>query len=251
LRELREGYIYIFVTQSFEAKFKSKMYTQGKVDDREWSSSKGSFMSGKAWCKEQCFDPSLGFADEGWGFTKGEEASGILDWERRHLASVSKQHGLQAVFISTASESMNAMEQVAKPIWYPYDGLEAPLGIFVYLPSGASNGTHVYEWGGRMVPAEEADAWNIGRDEKRRGVAVYSTCLTCRGARNDPNDVNAPCGTCGGEGSCLGGCTTCSRSTWEAAATGRRRPTSAGARGGAPPRAERTAALATGGLSNV
>jgi hypothetical protein len=24
------------------------------------------------------------------------------------------------------------MEQVARPAWYPYDGLEAPLGTFVY-----------------------------------------------------------------------------------------------------------------------
>jgi hypothetical protein len=104
LRKLHKGYLFVFITpeklldwsgsrlltfinkQSFETKFKSKMYTEGKVDDREWSSTKGSFMSGRAWCKAQCFDPSLGLADEGWGFEEGEEGTSILDWERRHLA---------------------------------------------------------------------------------------------------------------------------------------------------------------------
>jgi hypothetical protein len=54
--------------QSFEAKFKSTMYTEGKVDERDWSATKGHFLSGRAWCKEQDFDPGLGLADEGWGF---------------------------------------------------------------------------------------------------------------------------------------------------------------------------------------
>jgi hypothetical protein len=112
------------------------MYTEGKVDDREWSSNKGSFMSGRAWCKVQNFDPSLGLADEGWGFVKDEKASGILDWERRHLASVSKKHGLQTVFVGTyyywqGTPCELRMQQVARPSWYQYDGLEAPLGTFV------------------------------------------------------------------------------------------------------------------------
>jgi hypothetical protein len=159
LRQLRKGYLFVFVTPekdakhggeyddnyepiyeewinklSFETKFKSKMYTEGKVDDREWSSSKGSFMSGRAWCREQCFDPSRGFADEGWGFEEGEEASGIMDWERRHLASVSKKHGLQTVFISTGKkyDGRENMVQVTRPSWYPYAGLEAPLGTFAW-----------------------------------------------------------------------------------------------------------------------
>jgi hypothetical protein len=169
LRQLRTGYLFVFVTpenntkgwlddfekwtnkQSFETKFKSKMYTEGKVDDREWSSTKGSFMSGRAWCKEQCFDPSLGFADEGWGFEEGEEASGILDWERRHLASVSKKHRLQTVFISTDDE--DDMHQVARPSWYPYAGLVAPRRTFVFRRAGtAYRGTHMMEE--RMVPAK-------------------------------------------------------------------------------------------------
>jgi hypothetical protein len=111
-------------------------------------------MSGRAWCKEQCFDPSQGFADEGWGFEEGEEASGILDWERRHLASVSKKHGLQTVFISNGLDEMNdfaCMVQVPRPSWYPYDGLEAPLGTFV-------------DTNGRMVPAEGADVQIIVGD---------------------------------------------------------------------------------------
>jgi hypothetical protein len=162
---------------SFETKFKSKMYTEGKVDDREWSSSKGSFMSGRAWCKEQCFDPSRGFADEGWGFEEGEEAEGIMDWERRHLASVSKKHGLQTVFISNGRHANGGvvdglhqneiMVQVARPAWYPYDGPEAPLGTFVYTSNdeGPTRTT-------RMVPAEEANEVGIARDKDRRGEAL-------------------------------------------------------------------------------
>jgi hypothetical protein len=182
LRQLRKGYLFVFVTpekewkcsglgstkvieinkQSFETKFKSRMYTDGKVDDREWSSSKGSFMSGRAWCKEQCFDPSQGFADTGWGFEEGEEASGILDWERRHLASVSIRHGLQTVFVSTAGD---IMVQVTRPSWYPYDGLEAPLGTFVYTQRDKiGNGVQ------RMVPVEEADEDGIAKDKKRCGM---------------------------------------------------------------------------------
>jgi hypothetical protein len=149
--------------QSFETKFKSKMYTEGKID-HECSSTKGSFMSGRAWCKEHCFDTRLGFADEGWGFAKGEKASGILDWERRHLASVSKKHGLQTVFISTAPGwdctvlhdedvlGTEIMVQVARPAWYPYDGLEAPLSTFVYTRMDTG-----YSLVQRMVPAEEAE----------------------------------------------------------------------------------------------
>jgi hypothetical protein len=201
LRQLRKGHLFVFVTpeegntyqtewneekgerlpmyegginkQSFETKFKSKMYTDGKVDDREWSSTKGSFMSGRAWRKEQCFDPSLGLADKGWGFEEGEEASGILDWERRHLASVSKKHGLHTVFVSTAKHLMygDFMVQVARPSWYPYDGLEAPLGMFVYTRND-KNGKLV----DRMVPAEEADNEGIAEDKERRGVR---DCLIC------------------------------------------------------------------------
>jgi hypothetical protein len=190
LRQLRKGYLFVFVTleedakytdemgddnkpifqewtnkQSFETKFKSKMYTEGKEDDREWSSTKGSFMSGRAWCKEQCFDPSWGFADEGWGFEEGEEASGILDWERRHLAVVSRKHGLQTVFVSTAKDGPGEiMVQVPRPSWYPYDGLEAPLGTFVYTVYGRS-GNAV----DRMVPAEQANEEYTAKDKKRRG----------------------------------------------------------------------------------
>jgi hypothetical protein len=157
------GEIELINKQSFETKFKSKMYTEGKIDDREWSSSKGSFMSGRAWCKEQCFDPTLGFADKGWGFDEGEKASGILDWERRHLASVSKKHGLLAVFISTAfvpsslqGRANEVMRQVARPSWYPYDGLEAPLGTYVYTGID-TNGNSV----DRMVCVEEANSQAI------------------------------------------------------------------------------------------
>jgi hypothetical protein len=211
LRQLRKGYLFVFVTpekerqtggdqagvfeadvdgvlifedwineQSFETKFKSKMYTEGKVDDREWSSTKGSFLSGRAWCKEQCFNPSWGFADEGWGFEEGEEASiGILDWERRHLASVSKKHGLQTVFVSNAHHGPNGdeiMVQVARPLWYPYDGLEAPLGTFVY--QGHSIDTR------RMVPTEEAAkqraACDINRAQNwRESERGALRCILC------------------------------------------------------------------------
>jgi hypothetical protein len=193
LRQLHKGYLFVFITpekyidedptpgsgelltftnkQSFETKFKSKMYTEGKVDDREWSSSKGSFMSGRVWCKEQCFDPSLGLADEGWGFEEGEEALGILDWERRHLASVSKKHGLQTVFITTACidsvhEDPEIMIQVTRPSWFPYEGLKAPLGTFVHI----CHDSEVY----RMVLAEEADeegiAWDKECQERHEGL---------------------------------------------------------------------------------
>jgi hypothetical protein len=187
LRQLRKGYLFVFVTpeldytqehfkhenwlndQSFEAKFKSTKYTEGediwgksgmafckalvgkgqaRVEDI-WGESGMAFckdqfggsilgsgrVSGRAFCKDQCFDPSLGFADEGWGFEEGEEALGILDWERRHLASVSKKHGLQTVFISNAMDTDHGnviMVQVARPLWYLYDGLEAPLGTFLF-----------------------------------------------------------------------------------------------------------------------
>jgi hypothetical protein len=188
LRQLREGCLFVFVTpendaeegewdaekdgyklvellnkQSFETKFKSKMYTEGKVDDRDWSSTKGSFISGRAWCKDQCFDPTRGFADEGWGFEESEQASGIMDWERRHLASVSKKHGLQTVFISNAIDPRgdDIMVQVARPSWYPYDGLEALLGTFVHEDKSDSKAF-------RMVPAEEADEEWIAKDKKRR-----------------------------------------------------------------------------------
>jgi hypothetical protein len=184
LRQLRKGYLFVFATpektdpcryegsgslrhagwintQSFETKFKSKVYTEGKVDDREWSSTKGSFMSGRAWCKEQCFDPSRGFADEGWGFEEGEEASGILDWERRHLASVSKKHGLQTAFVSTDPlDPFTRMVQVARPSWYPYDGLEVPLGTFVNIIVEGTSSTY------RMVPVEGIVM------KKRRGEAL-------------------------------------------------------------------------------
>jgi hypothetical protein len=196
LRQLRKGYLFVFVSpekdtksdgwdsetkrdttvewinkQSFETKFKSKMYTEGKLDDREWSSTKGSFISGRAWCREQCFDPSQGFADRGWGFEEGEEASGILDWERRHLSSVSKKHGLQTVFIRPAlvpagrfeERLERGMVQVARPSWYPYDGLEAPLGTFVYDGLEAA--------GQRMVPVEVASKGAIEKDKKRQEAA--------------------------------------------------------------------------------
>jgi hypothetical protein len=186
LRQLHKGCLFVFVTpeknterntyapdgydkwingQSFETKFKSKMYTEGKVDDREWSSSKGSFMSGRAWCKEQCFDPRQGLADEGWGFEEDEEASGILDWERRHLASVSTKHGLQTVFIGIEPD-FGDMVQVARPSWYPYDGLEAPLGTFVYTSKDKSG--NIVQ---RMVPPEEADEEGVAADNMRRGIA--------------------------------------------------------------------------------
>jgi hypothetical protein len=194
LRQLRKGYLFVFVSpeknpktkygtkreygkdpeewvnmQSFETKFKSKMYTEGKVDDRELSSTKGSFMSGRAWCKEQDFDPSRGFADEGWGLEEGEEALGILDWERRHLASVSKKHGLQTVFISTAKggHGDDMMMQVARPSWYPYDGLEAPLGTFIYTEYDRS--ANIVQ---RMVPVEEANDWDTAYNKKWRGEAL-------------------------------------------------------------------------------
>jgi hypothetical protein len=70
LRQLHVGHLFVFVSperymendsdeeetveeRSFETKFKSKMYTDGKVDDREWSAKKGSFLSGSGWCKAQ------------------------------------------------------------------------------------------------------------------------------------------------------------------------------------------------------
>jgi hypothetical protein len=163
LRQLRKWYLFVFVTPekgnteraineegkklgvhegginrlSFETKFKSKMYTEGKIDDRDWSSTRGSFMSGRAWCKEQCFDPSRGFADEDLGFEVGEEASGVLDWERRHLVSASKKHWLQAVFVSSVffdGHTKPTMVQVTRPSWCEYDGLEAPIGTFAYTP---------------------------------------------------------------------------------------------------------------------
>jgi hypothetical protein len=187
LRQQHKGYLFVFVTpekitekdtyngdhtwineQSFETKFKSKMYTDGKVDDREWSSTKGSFMSGRAWCKEQYFDPRQGFADEGWGFEEDEEASGILDLERRHLASVSTKHGLQTVFIGMEDGygADGGMVQVARPSWYPYDGLEAPLGTFVYTSKDKSG--NIVQ---RMVPTEESDEKGIANDNVRRGIA--------------------------------------------------------------------------------
>jgi hypothetical protein len=185
LRQLRKGYLFVFVTlenklrwmglQSFETKFKSKMYTEGKVDDRDWSSTKGSFMSGRAWCREQCFDPSFGFADEGWGFEEGEEASGIMDWERRHLASVSKKHGLQTVFIASdgnVDKDGGKMVQVARPSWYPYDGLEAPLGTFVYMYFSWYRETRYRFLSNRMVPAEEASEKCIVLDRKRCGLTL-------------------------------------------------------------------------------
>jgi hypothetical protein len=177
LRQLRKGHLFVFVTpeldythehykhenwlndQSFEAKFKSTKYTEG---EEIWGKSAMAFckalekkgsqgqarvealilgsgrVSGRALCKHQCFDPSLGFADEGWGFEEGEEALGILDWERRHLASVSKKHGLQTVFIINAMSTDQGviMVQVVRPLWYLYDGLEAPLGTFVFSSQG-------------------------------------------------------------------------------------------------------------------
>jgi hypothetical protein len=197
LRHLRKGYLFVFVTPeedktwdddyeeederinklSFETKFMSKMYTEGKVDDREWSSTKGSFMSGRAWCKEQCFNPSWGFADEGWGwgFGEGEEASGIMDWERRHLASVSKKHRLQTVFIRTVvvdhpkPHDNEIMVQVARPSWYPHDGLETPLGTFVYTFKDTSGNAVAM-----MVPATRGGGGG-GRQEAAWAL-VYIGC---------------------------------------------------------------------------
>jgi hypothetical protein len=218
LRELRNGYLFVFVTpekdlyepspadtgyfletgyrwlpprtgniykQSFETKYKSRMYNEGKLDDREWSSSKGNFISGRAWCMEQCFDPSRGFVDEDWGFKEGEVASGILDWERRHLASVSKKHALETVFISTfdkqpVDHNQGTMVQVARPLWYLYDGLEAPLGTFVreYLKtySGGWLGDplkYTLAGGWRLVPTEEASKRFIAEDKVRRAGGTY------------------------------------------------------------------------------
>jgi hypothetical protein len=85
---------------------------------------------------------------------------GILDWERRHLESVSKTHGLHTVFISR--DRSDYLQQVPRPSWYPYEGLEAPLGTFIYGCTGEKSGNSY-----RMMPAEEADESSIQQDKKR------------------------------------------------------------------------------------
>jgi hypothetical protein len=96
-----------------------------------------------------------------------------MDWERRHLASVSKKHGLQTVFVGTALDrpklhGNEIMVQVARPSWYPHDGgLETPLGTFVYTFKDKSGNVVA-----RMVPAEEAEEWRTAVNKKRRRLAL-------------------------------------------------------------------------------
>jgi hypothetical protein len=126
LRKLKKGYLFVFITESFESKFKSRKYTEGEQDER-----KGVFKSGEEWCAVQDFDLGFALDAEGWGFEKGKKATSVLDYERMHLEAVSKKHGLPTAFIALECGEISAM-QIPKPAWYPYEGIQATLGTFVY-----------------------------------------------------------------------------------------------------------------------
>jgi hypothetical protein len=68
--------------------------------------------------------------EDNWGFAPGTMATSILDYERLHLQAVSRRRGIPTVFISLRCTSEGNAEQVPRPEWYPYDGLEAPLGMY-------------------------------------------------------------------------------------------------------------------------
>jgi hypothetical protein len=124
LRTLTTGCLFVFITKSFEEECNSAKYITGGRDDSD-----GSFKSAKEWCKEQSFDRSFGFGDEGWGFDPGTKAANKLDFERLHLQSVSRKKGLPTVFICLRGSKA---KQVAAPAWYAYNGSKAPLGAFVW-----------------------------------------------------------------------------------------------------------------------
>jgi hypothetical protein len=141
LRNLGGGYLFVFVTDyetdrygkertgSFKSKFESREHTEGGDDERE-----GEWKSAEEWCHAQDFDPSFGFNDEGWGFAAGTRAVSILDFERLHLQAVSRKNRLPTAFITLGYDrrTHSSAQQVEKPRWYPYEGIEAPLGTFVF-----------------------------------------------------------------------------------------------------------------------
>jgi hypothetical protein len=108
--------------RSFKSKFLTRKYVDGERDEKE-----GIFKTGEQLCQEHNFDPSYGFDDEGWDFPQGTKGLNILDFERRHLEAVSKKYKLPTVFISFRSFYPFGV-QVARPNWFPYSGVEAPLG---------------------------------------------------------------------------------------------------------------------------
>jgi hypothetical protein len=129
LRSLTHAHLYVFLTRKFQAKFKSKLYVNGRIGPS------GKLLSGAEWCMIQSFDPSYGFSDKGWGFASESRtasvtststlSASILDWERRHIESVSNTKELQVVFIGGAFCEM----QIARPSWYPFAGQEAPQNV--------------------------------------------------------------------------------------------------------------------------
>jgi hypothetical protein len=117
-----------------------KLTTSTSVDSAAHtndSKSEGFWRSAEEWCAARHFDPTLGFSDLGWGFAPGTRATNILDFERQHLAAVSKKHGFLTVFIGIVHDHKagSSAQQVPRPSWYPYDGIEAPLGVFSFSKS--------------------------------------------------------------------------------------------------------------------
>jgi hypothetical protein len=131
---------------SFKAKFMSRKYVDGGHDEYD----EHKFKTGEQWCMQQDFNPRFGFADEGWGFAGGTVAVNLLDFERLHLEAVSIRNRLPTVFISIREDAPHHAEQVVCPCWYPYKGIMAPLGTFVF-----------------------------SRQQKRLGRAVHMHCSCC------------------------------------------------------------------------
>jgi hypothetical protein len=82
LRRMDGSHLFVFVTRSFQSKFKSKVYVSGGP------SADGTYQTAHQWCVSQHFHRGFGFDDDGWDFAPGTMASSILDWERRHLEQV-------------------------------------------------------------------------------------------------------------------------------------------------------------------
>jgi hypothetical protein len=123
LRKLASGYLFVFITASFEEEFKTRKYIDGEQDKRT-----GAFKSGDEWCQEQGFNRGFGFSDVDWGFAAETKAVNILDYERLHLEAVSKKNTLGTVFVTF--DSLGYGKQIARPPWYSYQGDEAPPGVF-------------------------------------------------------------------------------------------------------------------------
>jgi hypothetical protein len=141
LRKLRSQHLFVFVTDysvdkhgknqegSFKSKFEDAKYVEGGEGDSD-----GVWKSGEEWCVAKNFDPVFGFADEGWGFAPATMGTNPLDFERRHLEAVSIKYGLPTAFVALGFDRKtgSSAQQVARPLWYPFAGCEAPLGTFVF-----------------------------------------------------------------------------------------------------------------------